>query len=250
MNGKIWTVFACLFLGGGIAGFLVIALAMCSPKPSTVDSETTTQVSKAVEETDDRPSQPEPAVEEEKYSKKVSDKPTPYPDVYGHDAFSVKDNIYDESKVISYADAYQYVGQDMTVEGDAVSVAYASSSSGSPYFINIGADYGEPGGFTVVIWEENQRQFDNQYLELLLEWSMSDEPMAVHMRVSGTIEDYEGRPEIVARDGSQIAVSVDDGDWMTIMSDDVMFSLMENGDAIRDNRSDDVWDDSWYEQWD
>ena len=159
--------------------------------------------------------------------KTYSDIPTPYPSLYSHNADSGWLNTYDESKVVSYSDAYNYVGQAVTVEGVADSVVYASSSNGSPYFINMGGGAYAPGGFAIVIWSQDISKFDQNALHNYVEWSMSDQPITSVFRVSGTVEMYNDRPQIVACDGSQVATQMDDGSWFTMMSDDAIDALME-----------------------
>lgn len=158
--------------------------------------------------------------------KTYSDIPTPFPNLYNHDAESGWLNTYDESKVISYSDAYNYVGQAVTVEGVADSVVYASSSNGSPFFINMGGGAYAPGGFAIVVWGQDVTKFDQNTLRNYVEWSMSDQPITSKFRVSGTVEMYNDRPQIVARDGSQIATQMDDGSWFSMMSDDAIDALM------------------------
>ncbi len=160
----------------------------------------------------------------EKRSKKYnsySDIPTPYPTLYCHDAESGWLNIYDESKVVNYADAYRFAGKDVTVEGSASSIVYAASSNGSPYFINMGE-----GDFAAVIWSQDLASFDQIALHNYVEWSKSDQPLTLTFRISGTVEMYDGRPQIVARDGSQIATMSQYGTWFTMMSDDSVNALM------------------------
>ena len=57
--------------------------------------------------------------------------------------------------MIASEDADYYIGQAVTVEGYVDSVVYASSSSGSPYFINLGGGAYAPAGLAVVIWSED-----------------------------------------------------------------------------------------------
>ena len=78
-----------------------------------------------------------------------------------------------------------------------------------------------------MVWSEDIAKFDQITLHNLVEWSKSDQPMTLRIRVSGTIEMYNDRPQIVARDGSQIATLLDDGKWFTMMSDDEVDRLMD-----------------------
>lgn len=181
--------------------------------PSTVRKQTADSPSS------ERPSDTEKLTPE---YESFSDIPTPYPNLYSYDASSGWLNTYDESKVISYSEAYNYEGQDVTVEGTASSIVHAASSSGSPYFINMGS-----GDFAAVIWRQNITSFDQIELYNLVEWSKSDQPITVTFRISGTVEMYEGRPQITARDGSQIATLTDEGTWLSLMSDNSVNALME-----------------------
>lgn len=151
-----------------------------------------------------------------------SDIPTPYPELYRHDADSGWLNTYDESDVIGYEDAANYVGQSVTVEGTASSFVYAGSSSGSPYFINMGNR-----AFAAIIWSQDIALFDQAMLRNYVEWSKSGQPITVTFRISGTVEMHDGRPQITVRDGSQIATLSEDGTWFTFMSDDSINNLMQ-----------------------
>lgn len=149
-----------------------------------------------------------------------SDIPTPYPNLYQHDAESGWENTYNEGRVISYSDASAYVGQEVTVEGVPSSIVYAGSSNGSPYFINMG-----DGAFAAVIWSQDLASFDQYELHNYVEWSKSDQPITVTFRISGTVEMYDGRPQITVRDGSQVA-TLFEGSWPTLMSDSSIEALM------------------------
>ena len=150
-----------------------------------------------------------------------SDIPTPYPNLYQYDSESGWLNTYDEGKVISYSEAHNYVGQDVTIEGTPSSIVYAGSSNGSPYFVNMG-----DGEFAALVWSQDLASFDQVELCNYVEWSKSGQPITVTFRISGTVELYDGRPQIVARNGSQIATPFE-GSWMSLMSDDEINSLMQ-----------------------
>lgn len=168
-----------------------------------------------------------PAANTTSKHKTYSDIPTPYPDLYVHNRDSGWLNTYDESKVINYSDAYNYVGQAVTVEGVPTSVVYAGSTNGTPHFFNMGGEAYAPGGFAIVIWGQDLAKFDQLTLRNFVEWSMSDQPITARFRVSGVVEMYNGRPQITARDGSQIAMQMDNGSWITMMSDDSVNALMD-----------------------
>lgn len=214
MKGRFITFVVSLLVGALLAG---CCLSGCqSPSASKK------QVSAGAAEP-----QTEIATKSTKSYKTYSDIPTPFPNLYSHDAESGWLNTYDESKVISYSDACNYVGQAVTVEGVADSVVFASSSNGSPYFINIGGGAYAPGGFAIVIWSQDISKFDQYALHSYVEWSMSDQPITSIFRVSGTVEMYNDRPQIVAREGSQIATQMDNGTWFTMMSHEAVDALME-----------------------
>ena len=159
--------------------------------------------------------------------KTYADFPTAYPELYSYNPESAWKVVYNESRVISYTEAANYVGQAVTVEGGIDSVVYASSSNGTPVFFNIGGGAYEPGGFAVVIWGQDFSRFDTYSLRNFVEWSMSDQPITVTLRVSGVVEMYNDRPQIVARDGSQVSTCLDDGTWASFMSESAVDALME-----------------------
>ena len=113
------------------------------------------------------------------------------------------------------------MGREVTVEGTPSSVVRAGSSKGSPYFINMGN-----GEFAAIIWRQNLASFDQTELYNYVEWSKSDQPITSTFRISGRVELYDGRPQIIARDGSQIATYFE-GSWPSMMSDDAFDALLQ-----------------------
>lgn len=166
-----------------------------------------------------------PSAKVEKVRKTYSDIPTPYPGLYRFDPDSALKNIYDESRVISWEQAWDYVGQEVTVEGSLDSVVHAASTNGSPYFYNVGG--GAYEGFAVVVWSEDLDRFDQFALRNEVEWSMSGQPMQTRLRASGVVELYNDRPQITARDGTQVAQWVNGG-WYSHISDSSMDVLMDS----------------------
>jgi hypothetical protein len=74
---------------------------------------------------------------------------------------------------------------------------YASSSSGSPTFLNLGADYPSPRRFTVVIWGRDRYRFrapERRYARRTI-------------CVRGLIRSYDGIAEVFATSPSQVAVA-------------------------------------------
>lgn len=160
--------------------------------------------------------------------KTYSDIPTPFPNLYCYSPRGPWNNVYNESKVIDWSEAGNYIGQAVTVEGYVDSIVYARSSNGSPYFFNFGGGAYAPGGFAAVVWSQDISKFDQYALRNFVEWSMSDQPVSCKFRISGTISVYNDRPQIVARDGSQIATQMDDGTWFSLLSDSSIDRLMDS----------------------
>ena len=151
-------------------------------------------------------------------SKKEKEKSTPkdvfspYPKLYSYSSESACYIDYKEDKVISYQKAKNYVGDQITVEGVPSSVYHAASSKGSPYFINFGNRE-----FCAVVWEEDYDALMQSTLDFYVDWSKSDEPITTVMRVSGPVTLYDGEPQIVIRNGSQLTREYG-GKWVCDLS--------------------------------
>ena len=94
---------------------------------------------------------------------------------------------------VSWQKASRYVGRIATIRGPVVSTKYASSSNGSPTFLNIGADYPSSRRFTVVIrarFGVPERRYRGHTI-----------------CVRGLVDSYDGVPEIEATSPGQIAVA-------------------------------------------
>jgi hypothetical protein len=97
---------------------------------------------------------------------------------------------------ISASQAISHVGERATVCGDVVDSRYARSSRGSPTFLNFDRPF--PNHiFTVVIWGSERSAFPSS--------------PEVHYRsqevcATGLIEMFQGKPQIIARDPSQLQV--------------------------------------------
>lgn len=97
-------------------------------------------------------------------------------------------------QTISLADAAQHTGDSVTVCGKVFSVRYLSASKNAPTFLNLGAAY--PNQLlTVVIWSDVRKQFKGKPEELYNEKEIC---------VSGRVELYKDKPEIVIHDSRQI----------------------------------------------
>jgi hypothetical protein len=91
--------------------------------------------------------------------------------------------------------AKSHIGEKATVCGVVASAHLASSSRGQPTFLNLDKPYPNQI-FTILIWGSDRAKFgspDRDYAKKSI-------------CVTGTIQDYRGAPEIVARSPSQITV--------------------------------------------
>jgi hypothetical protein len=94
------------------------------------------------------------------------------------------------------AEAAKHVGEYATVCGVVADARYAASSRGRPTFLNLDKRYpNQP--FTVVIWGTTRVRFSPPPEKQLL---------GKNICVSGTIELYRGKAQIVLQDPSQITV--------------------------------------------
>jgi hypothetical protein len=93
--------------------------------------------------------------------------------------------------------AASFVGRVATVSGRVAGTKYASSSNGSPTFLNVGVDYPDPNRFTIVIWIENRSAFGRPETRY----------RGHTICVRGLISSYAGGAEIIARTPSQITIT-------------------------------------------
>ncbi len=98
-----------------------------------------------------------------------------------------KASIAPISSTISWRDAANYVGADVTIQGPVAGTYYASSTNGQPTFLNIGVDYPNDCRLTVLIWGRNRSNFSSAP-ETLYSGST--------IEVTGTVYIYEGLPQI------------------------------------------------------
>jgi hypothetical protein len=93
-------------------------------------------------------------------------------------------------------DALAHVGERARVCGTVASARYAATARDRPTFLNLERPHPDQP-FTVVVWGSDRARFG--------------EPEATfagkRICVTGTIETYKGRPQIVARDPSQVALA-------------------------------------------
>jgi micrococcal nuclease len=101
-----------------------------------------------------------------------------------------------QQEYINPIDADKYIGMEKTVCGTVASATYAIRSRGKPTFLNLDQPYPNQI-FTVVIWGSDRNKFKN--------------PPETFFRgkricVTGIIESYRGKPQIVVRGPDQITV--------------------------------------------
>jgi len=87
------------------------------------------------------------------------------------------------------------VSERATVCGNVASTHYASSTRGSPTFLNLDAPYPHEI-FAIVIWGGDRAKFDNPEVKY----------RGANLCATGTITSYRGVPEIAAHDPSQLEV--------------------------------------------
>lgn len=97
---------------------------------------------------------------------------------------------------VSWQSARQYVGRYATIKGPVAGTKFASSSNGSPTFLNLGVDYPSSRRVTVVIWNDNRWRFGRPEIRY----------RGRTVCVRGFVDTYGGVPEIEATSTSQIAV--------------------------------------------
>lgn len=94
-------------------------------------------------------------------------------------------------KIISWKDAHKYYGYIVTVEGKVVT----TYNSGKACFLNFHPDYKKY--FTAVIFRSDFNKFPDYPHDYYLN-------KRVH--VTGEIKEYQGKPEIILKDLSQIKI--------------------------------------------
>lgn len=95
---------------------------------------------------------------------------------------------------IPAAEAAHHVGELATVCGHVASAAHITSVKGAPTFLNVGRPYPDQD-FTAVIWESARARFERPPERMFDRKSIC---------VTGRIETYRGRPQIVVDDPEQI----------------------------------------------
>jgi len=98
---------------------------------------------------------------------------------------------------IDWSEARAHLGEVATVCGPVISTFTATSSVGSPTFLNMGVDYPDPAGFTVIIFDDYRSAFPSD---------PAIEYQGDALCVTGEIRPHEEFVQIEARSPDQIAV--------------------------------------------
>ena len=88
------------------------------------------------------------------------------------------------------------VGQRTTVCGDVADTRYASGSRGQPTFLNFERAYPNHV-FTVVIWGDERSKFPSR---------PESHYSSKNVCATGLIETFDGKPQIIAREPSQLSI--------------------------------------------
>lgn len=102
---------------------------------------------------------------------------------------------------VPIAEAGQHVGQVARICGLVASAAHFASVTGQPTFLNLDRPYPDQL-FTVVIWGSNRSRFGTPPEQLFDGKSIC---------VTGRIDTYRGKPQIVVEDPAQIVAEVPEG---------------------------------------
>ena len=103
-------------------------------------------------------------------------------------------NAIAQQEYVSPIDAYKFIGVEKTVCGTVASATYAIRTKGRPTFLNLDQPYPKQI-FTAVIWGSDRNKFQNPP-----ESSFRGKRICV----TGVIEEFRGKPEIIVRSPDQI----------------------------------------------
>jgi DNA/RNA endonuclease YhcR with UshA esterase domain len=104
-------------------------------------------------------------------------------------------------KEISLEELAQHVGDSVLIKGKIYGITYLEQSKNSPTFINVGGKY--PNQLlTVVIWGDTRKKFD---------YDLDKKELASGMAtVTGKVEIFKGKPQIVIHDPNQVKIFYDE----------------------------------------
>lgn len=93
-------------------------------------------------------------------------------------------------------DAHRHIGKEVTVCGHVAGATWMEGLRGRPTFLNLGGVYPNQT-FTVVIWDDARANFDTAP-NILFD--------GADICVTGKVETYKGKPQIVVRSPKQITI--------------------------------------------
>lgn len=93
-------------------------------------------------------------------------------------------------------DAHRHIGKEVTVCGHVAGATWMEGLRGRPTFLNLGGVYPNQA-FTVVIWDDARAKFDTAPNVLF---------DGADICVTGKVETYKGKPQIVVRNPKQITI--------------------------------------------
>jgi hypothetical protein len=99
-------------------------------------------------------------------------------------------------ETITAQDAAKYIGQQKTVCGTVASAHYAAKVKGQPTFVNLDKPYPNQI-FTALIWGSDRSKFEKPPETLY---------SGKEICVTGMIQSYQGRAEIVVKEPAQIKI--------------------------------------------
>ncbi|MBI4299120.1 MAG: hypothetical protein HY666_05095 [Chloroflexi bacterium] len=101
------------------------------------------------------------------------------------------------STAIPSTQAAAHMGERATVCGPVVDTRYATGSKGRPTFLNFDRPYPNHT-FVVLIWESDRGNFPS---------NPESYYKGKQVCATGLIESYQGKPEIIAKTGSQLVLA-------------------------------------------
>lgn len=94
-------------------------------------------------------------------------------------------------------EAHRQIGKEATVCGRIADTSFMEGLRGRPTFLNMGGSYPNHT-FTIVIWDDARGKFDSPPHLLFA---------GAEVCVTGRVETYKGKPQIIVRNPSQIVVT-------------------------------------------
>lgn len=97
-------------------------------------------------------------------------------------------------RTIPAGEAARHLGDSVTICDKVYSARWLENAKNAPTFLNVGGAFPNQA-LTIVIWEDVRKQFSYKPEEKLLEKKVC---------VTGRLEEYKGKPQIVVHQASQL----------------------------------------------